>query len=193
MCTVFLLYLCVTGLPLIFHEEIEHLLEDNKEALAQNHEKLSLDKLVKIAESKYPGEKVSLIKEFSVIAGVSYNDMKYTEADETVIGRRPATASSPWLVNFNASYQFLDGKLKGLGFGVGGNYASNNKIVNSTTMGMFILPKYLVLNANAFYDTKKYRIGVKVDNFTNEHYWSGYTIANAQALANILGSFTYKF
>lgn len=134
-----------------------------------------------------------LIKGFSVIAGVSYNDMKYTEADETVIGRRPATASSPWLVNFNASYQFLDGKLKGLGFGVGGNYASDNKIVNSTTMGTFILPKYLVLNANAFYDTKKFRIGVKVDNFTNEHYWSGYTTANAQALANVLGSFTYKF
>ncbi|WP_419489201.1 TonB-dependent siderophore receptor [Chryseobacterium bernardetii] len=134
-----------------------------------------------------------LIKGFSVIAGVSYNDMKYTEADETVIGRRPATASSPWLVNFNASYQFLDGSLKGLGFGVGGNYASDNKIVNSTTMGTFILPKYLVLNANAFYDTKKFRIGVKVDNFTNEKYWSGYTTANAQALANVLGSFTYKF
>ncbi|MGN7865755.1 TonB-dependent siderophore receptor [Chryseobacterium sp. 22458] len=134
-----------------------------------------------------------LIKGFSVIAGVSYNDMKYTEADETVMGRRPATASSPWLVNFNASYQFLDGNLKGLGFGVGGNYASDNKIVNSTTMGTFILPKYLVLNANAFYDTKKFRVGVKVDNFTNEHYWSGYTTANAQALANVLGSFTYKF
>ncbi|MFZ4931579.1 TonB-dependent siderophore receptor [Chryseobacterium sp. Mn2064] len=134
-----------------------------------------------------------LIKGFSVIAGVSYNDMKYIEADETVIGRRSSTASSPWLVNFNASYQFLDGSLKGLGFGVGGNYASDNKIVNSTTMGTFILPKYLVLNANAFYDTKKFRIGVKVDNFTNEHYWSGYTTANAQALANVLGSFTYKF
>lgn len=134
-----------------------------------------------------------LIKGFSVIAGVSYNDMKYTEADETVMGRRPATASSPWLVNFNASYQFLDGNLKGLGFGVGGNYASDNKIVNSTTMGTFILPKYLVMNANVFYDTAKFRVGVKVDNFTNEHYWNGYTTANAQPLANVVGSFTYKF
>lgn len=134
-----------------------------------------------------------LIKGFSVIAGVSYNDMKYTEADETVMGRRPATASSPWLVNFNASYQFLDGNLKGLGFGVGGNYASDNKIVNSTTMGTFILPKYLVMNANVFYDTTKFRIGVKVDNFTNEYYWNGYTTANAQPLANVVGSFTYKF
>ncbi|NIF07801.1 TonB-dependent receptor [Chryseobacterium sp. Tr-659] len=134
-----------------------------------------------------------LIKGFSVIAGVSYNDMKYTEADDSVIGRRPATASSPWLVNFNASYQFLDGNLKGLGFGVGGNYASDNKIVNSTTMGTFILPKYLVMNANVFYDAPKFRVGVKVDNFTNEKYWNGYTTANAQPLANVVGSFTYKF
>ncbi len=58
ICTVFLLYLCLTGLPLIFHEEIEHLLEDNKEAIAGAHEKLSLDKLAQIAESQYPGEKV---------------------------------------------------------------------------------------------------------------------------------------
>ena len=134
-----------------------------------------------------------LVKGFSLIAGVSYNDMKYTEADPDVNGKRPATASSPWLVNFNASYQFLDGAVKGLGFGVGGNYASDNKIVNSNSMGTFILPKYFVLNANAFYDAKKFRIGVKVDNFTNEHYWNGYTTANAQQLANVTGSFTYKF
>lgn len=134
-----------------------------------------------------------LVKGFSVIAGVSYNDMKYTEADSDVKEKRPATASSPWLLNFNASYQFLDGQLKGLGFGVGGNYASDNKIVNSVSMGTFILPKYFVMNFNAFYDAKKYRIGFKVDNFTNQHYWNGYTTANAQPLANAVGSFTYKF
>ncbi len=134
-----------------------------------------------------------LVKGFSLIAGVSYNDMKYTNSDGDTVGRRPATASSPWLVNFNASYQFLDGSLKGIGFGLGGNYASDNKIVNSVSMGTFILPKYFVMNANAFYDAKKFRIGVKVDNFTNEHYWNGYTTANAQPLANVTGSFTYKF
>lgn len=61
ICTVFLLYLCITGLPLIFHEEIEHLLEDNKTAVAKGQEKLSLDKLAAIAESKYPGEKVRYV------------------------------------------------------------------------------------------------------------------------------------
>ncbi|MBK1894884.1 PepSY-associated TM helix domain-containing protein [Chryseobacterium paridis] len=58
ICTIFLLYLCLTGLPLIFHEEIEHLLEDQKEVIARDQQKLDLDHLAKIAESKYPGEKV---------------------------------------------------------------------------------------------------------------------------------------
>lgn len=131
-----------------------------------------------------------LVKGFSLIAGVSYNDMSFTSGENA--GFRPETASSPWLANFNASYQFVDGQFKGLGFGIGGNYASDNKIVN-TAQGSFILPKYFVMNANAYYDTKKFRIGVKVDNFTNEHYWIGYTTANPQKLANVLGSITYKF
>lgn len=61
-----------------------------------------------------------LVKGFSLIAGVSYNDSKFTETtDASVLGRRPNTASSPWLANFNASYQFSEGNLKGLGFGIG--------------------------------------------------------------------------
>ncbi|WP_300670513.1 TonB-dependent receptor [Soonwooa sp.] len=135
-----------------------------------------------------------LIKGFSLIGGISYNNMKYTKMDadsQGLIGLRPDTASSPWLANFNASYQFVDGNLKGLGFGIGGNYASENRISN-TPQGYFALPKYFVLNANAFYDTKKFRIGIKADNFTNEHYWNGYTTANPQQLLNVVGSFTYK-
>lgn len=61
ICTVFLLYLCITGLPLIFHEEIDHLLQDDKEAVAKSHAKLSLDTLAHIAESKYPGDKVRFV------------------------------------------------------------------------------------------------------------------------------------
>lgn len=134
-----------------------------------------------------------LIKGFSLIGGVSYND-----TTDLSTGLRPSTAGSPWLGNFNASYQFLDGNLKGFGFGIGGNYANANKIfnqVNTSTSKVetFTLPKYFILNANAFYDAKKFRIGVKVDNFTNQHYWIGYTTGNPQKLINALGTVTYKF
>lgn len=143
-----------------------------------------------------------LLKGLSLVGGVSYNDSKYLDADATTKGRRPGTAGSPWLASLYASYQILDGSLKGLGFGLGGNYANdhreiNNNIIdangNVTGESIFILPKYLVLNASAFYDTKKFRIGVKVDNFTNQHYWVGFTTANPQQLVNALGSITYKF
>lgn len=131
-----------------------------------------------------------LVKGFSIIGGLAFNNAKITEnpVDESLTGTRPTTAGSEWLANFNASYQFLDGTLKGFGFGMGGNYASKNQI-NST----FFLPEYFILNANAFYDAQKFRIGVKVDNLTNEHYWIGYTTANPQQLVNVSGSFTFKF
>ncbi|AZA81268.1 TonB-dependent receptor [Chryseobacterium lactis] len=133
-----------------------------------------------------------LLRGFTAIAGFSYNDSKYTEADASVLNRRPNTSGSPYLANLYASYQFLDGTLKGLGFGVGGNYASENKIYNAVD-GVFSLPSYVVLNASAYYDAKKFRIGVKVDNFTNQHYWIGYTTANPQRLINAVGTLTYKF
>lgn len=124
-----------------------------------------------------------LVKGFSVIGGIAYNDSKDVATD-----RRPVNSGSKWLTNFNASYQFLDGSLKGLGFGIGGNTASENNVT-----GDFFLPKFVVLNANAFYDTKNFRFGAKVDNFTNEHYWIGFTTANPQQLMNVTGTFAYKF
>ncbi len=124
-----------------------------------------------------------LVKGFSLVGGLAYNDTKDESTD-----LRPTTAGSYWNANFNLAYQFVDGQMKGLGFGFGGNYASDNNVT-----GDFILPKYFVLNVNAFYDTKRFRIGVKVDNLTNEHYWTGYSTANPQMLANFLGTVAYKF
>ncbi|MFT4094207.1 MAG: PepSY domain-containing protein [Niabella sp.] len=62
VCTVFLLMLCLTGLPLIFHEEINGYLEETKAAAAPGGaEKLSLDSLAKIAASQYPGKQVRYV------------------------------------------------------------------------------------------------------------------------------------
>ncbi|RAV30009.1 TonB-dependent receptor [Sinomicrobium soli] len=131
-----------------------------------------------------------LVKGFSLIGGISYNDAEVTEnkVNPALVGTRPVDAGSKWLANFNVNYRFLDGNIKGLGFGLGGNYASDNNVT-----GDFILPEYFILNANAFYDTKRFRIGVRYDNITNKHYWIGYQTANPQALANVVGSLAFKF
>ncbi len=66
VCTVFLLLICLTGLPLIFHEEIDHWI-DPPPAPAQmpaDMPHLQLDRLVERARGMYPGEAiVSLFKD----------------------------------------------------------------------------------------------------------------------------------
>jgi iron complex outermembrane receptor protein len=129
----------------------------------------------------------------NVVAGFSYNDSKYEKSDADVIGRRPTTASSPYQANLWISYHFPANVAKGLGVGIGGNYASDNKILNSVYYGEFTLPAYTVFNASAFYDYQKFRLGVKVDNISNQKYWIGYTTANPQKPRSMVASLAYKF
>jgi uncharacterized iron-regulated membrane protein len=58
ICTVFLLMLALTGLPLIFHHEIDHLLGDAAElkAMPADTPLLNLQQLVQAAEQHRPGE-----------------------------------------------------------------------------------------------------------------------------------------
>ncbi len=130
---------------------------------------------------------------FNFTSGLSYNNSKYTEADATVLGLRPTTASSPWQANWWLGYRLSKGALRGLRIGFGGNYASDNKIVNSTTMGVFTLPSYVVLNSALTYETKSMIFGLKVDNITNKRYWTGYTTMNPQMSRQLVASMTYKF
>ncbi|MCL7986581.1 TonB-dependent receptor [Sphingobacterium sp. lm-10] len=134
-----------------------------------------------------------LVKGFTVIGGVSYNDSRISESsDANILGRRPTTGAAPWQANFYANYNFLDGVLKGLAFGFGGNHVGAVPIFNTTT-DVFELPKYTVLNANAYYDYQQFRFGLRMDNLTNERYWIGYSTANAQPTRNLIGNVTYRF
>lgn len=57
VCTVFLLLLCITGLPLIFHEEIEHLSGDAVEApaLPPGTPAVSMDEVTEAPRAGKPG------------------------------------------------------------------------------------------------------------------------------------------
>jgi uncharacterized iron-regulated membrane protein len=63
ICTVFLLLLCVTGLPLIFHEEIDHALGKEPEApeMPMDTPKMSLNALAEIGLKQYPGNVIRYI------------------------------------------------------------------------------------------------------------------------------------
>lgn len=58
ICTLFMLLLCLTGLPLIFHHEIGHLLGTEIEApeMPEDTPHISLDKVMQIGEARHPGQ-----------------------------------------------------------------------------------------------------------------------------------------
>lgn len=128
----------------------------------------------------------------NVIFGYSHNDSKITKAAPATEGRRPNSAGPEDLVNFWASYTFSEGKVKGLGIGFGGNYASENIITNTVTTGQFTLPSYTVLNGTVFYNFNKFRVGLKADNLSNERYFKGWSTVEPQQPRSFLANFVVK-
>jgi len=138
------------------------------------------------------------LKGLSIIAGYSYNDSKITKGDENNVwldqGKRPFWAGPKNLVNLWASYKFYEGFLNNFGLGFGGNYASDNAILDSEVTGKFILPAYTVINGSVFYNSNRFRVSLNVNNITNKEYFNGgWSTVNPQKPRNFVASFAYKF
>ncbi|MFL9483541.1 TonB-dependent receptor domain-containing protein [Chitinophagaceae bacterium LWZ2-11] len=127
---------------------------------------------------------------FNLVMGYAYNNSKYTNADSTVQGLRPALSGPDKMFNFWASYRIPTGKYKGLGIGFGGNSGSSSYQTNTQTAKV-IIPAYTLLDASIFYDQPKFRIGFKVDNLTSEQAWS--VRLTPQAPAKFTGNIILKF
>jgi iron complex outermembrane receptor protein len=129
-----------------------------------------------------------------ITAGYSHNESEYTVTSTSGLeGRRPNDAGPANLINGWLSYQLTDGPLEGAGLGFGGNYASDNYVTNNATIGRFTIPAYTVLNASVFYEAKSYRLTLKVNNFTDETYYNGWSTLSPQQPRNVTAGFTYKF
>jgi iron complex outermembrane receptor protein len=130
------------------------------------------------------------VKGLNIVAGYTYNDSKYKRSDKTVEGLRPATAGPQHLANVWLSYRFVSGAVKGLGFGVGGNYGSSSFQTNTASF-KFTIPSYTVLDATVYYDSRSYRLGLKLDNITNQQYWS-FRLA-PQMPTRVSANITFRF
>lgn len=129
----------------------------------------------------------------NIIAGYSYNDSELQRGAEAFEGRRPEGAGPENLANLWASYRFQQGSLKGFGLGFGGNYAGENMIFDRNNIGTFTLDDYTVINASVFYETEDFGITLKLDNISNEEYYSGWSTINPQRPRMFSANFTYKF
>lgn len=85
ICTVFMLLLCLTGLPLIFHHEIGHLLgtEINVPELPSGTEQMDLDQVLAIGEARHPGKGGMFISQEADDDRVWYLTMADTPRSET--------------------------------------------------------------------------------------------------------------
>lgn len=134
------------------------------------------------------------INGLNIRAGFSNNDSETTKSDNTeILNKRPLEAGPETLYNFWANYEFQEGNLDGFGLGFGVNGASDSFAINYVSTGDFILPSYTIANASLFYQTEKYRIGLKANNLFNKEYYKGWTTINPQSPRAVLANFTYKF
>lgn len=130
---------------------------------------------------------------FNVIAGYGYNNSKYINTSTALNGRRPTSSGPERSANLWMSYRISNGLVKGLGIGAGGNYGSEVYAVNSNTAGTFTLPSYKIYNAAIFYDQSRYRVGLKMNNIRDTHYWIGSGTMNPQMLREVVANVTFKF
>ncbi len=129
----------------------------------------------------------------NVVFGYSYNDAIVTAGDPNYVNHRPESAGPQNLANLWASYKFPAGDLKGFGLGFGGNYASDNKILNREITGVFTIPEYTVMNSSIFYGTEKYTLTLKVNNIANEEIYDGWSTVNPRNARSVTASFSYRF
>ncbi|HWK69247.1 MAG TPA: PepSY-associated TM helix domain-containing protein [Burkholderiaceae bacterium] len=89
VCTLFLLVICLTGLPLVFHEEIEHWLDDGKPyaTVPEGAAPADLDLIVDKARAMYPKE---------VIDFVFMDD----EEPQVLVGMAPSYDADPDLAHY---------------------------------------------------------------------------------------------
>ncbi|WP_454688104.1 PepSY-associated TM helix domain-containing protein [Achromobacter aloeverae] len=61
VCTLFLLMLCLTGLPLIFHDEIDDMAGDSPFAAEGPAQTASMDELAAMVRQAYPGRRIQFV------------------------------------------------------------------------------------------------------------------------------------
>lgn len=121
----------------------------------------------------------------NVMAGYGYNDSRYINADNGLDGKLIGSPLN--IANFYASYKIAGGRAKGVGIGFGGNYVGSS-LYNDP----IVIPAYFICNVQLMYDMGKFGLTLKVNNLTDEHYWS-WNFIQSQPTRNFVGSVSYKF
>lgn len=126
----------------------------------------------------------------SLVLGYGYNNSKYLKAYEEEINDKRPFATPKNVANGWVSYNLQAGKLKGLGLGFGGNYQSSSYYDDYNTI---LIDGATTFDGSIFYDTQKFRIGLKLNNITNKEWFTIPRMASPMPLRQFLANVTLKF
>lgn len=124
---------------------------------------------------------------FHIIMGYGYNDCKYTSG--AVDGKTPYGAPKN-VANLWMSYKILDGSIKGVGFGFGGNTQSDSYATDNNN---FTVNGFTTMDATVFYERPKFRIGLKLNNIANTEYWTNDYWSTMMPTRQLVANLTFKF
>lgn len=133
------------------------------------------------------------LRGLTFMVGYGFNRSRFEKADTDVEGRRPQGAGPENTASFWTNYTFTSTALKGLGLGFNLNYAGESVSISLNPDGDLIVPAYTLLGAHITYDTEKWKVGVKVNNLTDEKYWMGWTNMIPQRPRQAILTLGYKF
>lgn len=155
--------------------------------------------VMRFADLRYEqgGEQVSKGYDFELIAnpipgldfvaGYAYNDNRIKKSATAALEGNKAADAPENVWNFWASYKSQN-FIKGLGIGFGANYVDDSFMATTNT---FYIPSYTIFNSTIFYEQPNWRLGIKINNITNEKYWG--TWGAPQAPTTVLANLTFKF
>lgn len=109
----------------------------------------------------------------NIMLGYGYNENKIVEAKENagnIVSGAPQNIANYWI-----SYKINNGALKNFGIGAGGNYVSACFFDEANAI---TIPSYHVISSTLFYEDAKWRLGFKLNNIGNVHYWDNWGIYN---------------
>tara|TARA_R110002020_G_scaffold63170_1_gene168624 strand:- start:22074 stop:24500 length:2427 start_codon:yes stop_codon:yes gene_type:complete len=110
-----------------------------------------------------------ILPNLSLTANYAYSNATITESDNVEeIGTRKENAPLHQGGIFG-KYSFLYGKMKGIGFTLGGNFVGERNTMEPTLQ----LPSYAVMDAGVSYEVDKFSIRFLVNNLTDKTHWVG--------------------
>ncbi|MFQ4145483.1 TonB-dependent receptor [Chlorogloeopsis sp. ULAP02] len=136
---------------------------------------------------------------WNIIAAYGYTNAEITESNDLRVGSRvpkvPEHKASLW-----TTYQFLQGNLKGLGFGLGLYYLSDRvggDIPSDDFDDTFTLPSYLRTDAAIFYRQDNWRAAINIENLFGIRYIESFNFGRNTVIPGapftVIGTISFEF